>query len=88
MFRAFRIAGQNFFLPPGTPKERAQILQDAMRRTLTDPEFAKEYEKTAGDEASPLAGDALEKVIRELPREAAVVELFNKLAGADPLPAR
>jgi len=30
----------------------------------------------------------LEKVIRELPREAAVVELFNKLAGADPLPVR
>jgi len=88
MFRAFRIAGQNFFLPPGTPKERAQILQDAMRKTLADPEFAKEYEKTAGDEASPLAGDALEKVIRELPREASVVELFNKLAGADPLPAR
>ena len=88
MFRAFRIAGQNFFLPPGTPKERAQILQDAMRRTLADPEFAKEYEKTAGDEASPLAGDALEKVIRELPRETAVVELFNKLAGADPLPTR
>ena len=45
MFRAFRLAGQNFFLPPGTPKERVQILQDAMRKTFSDPEFVKEYRK-------------------------------------------
>ncbi|HEX9453954.1 MAG TPA: hypothetical protein VGA27_06325 [Candidatus Binatia bacterium] len=88
MFRAFRLAGQNFFLPPGTPKDRGQILQEAMRKTLNDSEFEKEYEKLAGDTPSVLAADALEKVIRELPRDPAVVELFTKLAGADPLPAR
>jgi hypothetical protein len=32
--------------------------------------------------------EVLEKTIRELPREVEVVELFNKLAGADPLPPR
>lgn len=88
MFRAFRLAGQNFFLPPATPKERAQILQEAMRKTLNDPEFEKQYETLAGDTPSILTADALEKVIRELPREPAVVELFNKLAGGDALPAR
>jgi tripartite-type tricarboxylate transporter receptor subunit TctC len=88
LFRAFRLAGQNFFLPPGTPKDRVQILQDAMRKTLSDPEFYQEFEKLAGDTASPLAPDALEKVIRELPRDASVIELFHKLAGADALPAR
>lgn len=88
MFRAFRLAGQNFFLPPGTPKDRAQILQDAMRKTLSDPEFSKEYQKVSGETATPLMAEALEKVIRELPRDAAVVELFNKLAGGDPLPLR
>lgn len=88
MFRAFRLAGQNFFLPPGTPKDRVQILQEAMRKTLSDPEFEKEYERLAGDTPTPLNADALEKVIRELPRDPSVVELFNKLAGADPLPAR
>jgi len=88
MFRAFRLAGQNFFLPPGTPKDRAQILQEAMRKTFSDPDFDKEYEKIAGDTPSALTAEALEKVIRDLPRETAVVELFNKLAGADPLPAR
>jgi tripartite-type tricarboxylate transporter receptor subunit TctC len=88
MFRAFRLAGQNFFLPPGVPKERVQILQDAMRKTFSDPEFSKEYQKVSGETASPLTAEALEKVIRELPRDATVIELFNKLAGADPLPAR
>ena len=88
MFRAFRIAGQNFFLPPGVPRDRVQILADAMRKTLGDPEFLKEYQKLSGEAASPLAAEALEKVIKELPRDANVVELFNKLGGADPLPAR
>jgi hypothetical protein len=32
--------------------------------------------------------EALEKIIRELPRDASVIELFNKRAGADPLPVR
>ena len=37
---------------------------------------------------TPLTAEVLEKVIRELPRDAATVEIFNKLAGADPLPGR
>lgn len=88
MFRALNPAGQNFFLPPGTPKERVQILREAMRKTLTDPEFHKQYQKLTGDEVLPLMPEAVEKAIRELPREPAVVELFNNLAGAGPLPPR
>jgi tripartite-type tricarboxylate transporter receptor subunit TctC len=88
MFRAFRLAGQNFFLPPGVPKERAQVLIDAMRKTLGDPEFANEYRKLSNEKPSPLMADALEKVIRELPRDANVIEIFKKLAGAEPLPPR
>jgi tripartite-type tricarboxylate transporter receptor subunit TctC len=88
MFRAFRLAGQSFFLPPATPKDRVQILQEAMRKTLTDPEFEKEYERLAGDTPSGLNAEELQRVVRELPRDANVVELFNKLAGADPLPVR
>ena len=88
MFRAFRLSGQSFFLPPETPKERVQILRDAMRRTLTDPEFSKEFHKLTGDDPTPLMPEALEKAIKEMPRDADVVELFNKLAGPAPLPAR
>ena len=88
MFRAFRLAGQNFFLPPGVAMERVQILRDSMRKTLSDPEFLKEYQKVSGEAPTPLMPEALEKVVRELPHDTAAVEIFNKLAGADPLPPR
>jgi hypothetical protein len=39
-------------------------------------------------DATPLMPEALEKTVKELPRDPEVVELFNKLAGADPLPPR
>jgi tripartite-type tricarboxylate transporter receptor subunit TctC len=88
MFRAFRLSGQSFFLPPETPKDRVQILREAMRKTLTDREFQKEFHKLTGDDPTPLMPEALEKAIREMPRDADVVELFNKLAGPGPLPPR
>jgi tripartite-type tricarboxylate transporter receptor subunit TctC len=88
MFRAFRLSGQSFFLPPETPKERVQILQEAMRKTLVDPEFTKEFQKLTGDSPTPLMPEALTKAIKDMPRDTDVVELFNKLAGAEPLPAR
>ena len=88
MFRAFRLSGQSFFLPPETPKERVQVLREAMRKTLADPEFSKEFHKLTGDDPTPLMPEALEKAIKEMPRDADVVELFNKLAGPEPLPPR
>lgn len=88
MFRSFRLSGQSFFLPPATPRERVQILREAMRKTLGDPEFHKEFHKLTGDDPTPLMPEALEKAISEMPRDADVVELFNKLAGPGPLPAR
>lgn len=88
MFRAFRLSGQSFFLPPETPKERVQILREAMRKTLVDPEFSKEFHKLTGDDPTPLMPETLEKAIKEMPRDADVVELFNKLAGPEPLPPR
>ncbi|HWO42166.1 MAG TPA: hypothetical protein VNO43_10220 [Candidatus Eisenbacteria bacterium] len=87
LHRAFQLAGAPFVLPPGTPKDRVEILQEAMRRTFRDPEFLKEYKKT-GDDSPPLVSETLEKTIRELPREPEVVELFKKLFGSDPLPPR
>ena len=87
LHRTFQLAGAPFVLPPGTPKERVEILQEGMAQTFKDPVFLKEYEKT-GDDSPPLAPDALTKLIKDLPRDAEVVELFKKLFGADPLPPR
>jgi len=88
LLRGFRGTGSPNILPPGTPKDRVEILQDAIRKTFRDPEFHKEFKKLAGDDAAPLMPEELEKAIRELPREPEVIGLFKKLSGADSLPPR
>ena len=84
--RAFRVGGAPSFLPPGTPSDRIKILQEAFRKAYLDPGFQKEYKKIVGNNPSPLLPEDHEKVIREVPREPEVIELFKKIAGADPLP--
>lgn len=88
MARAFRIAGTPFVLPPGTPKDRVEIIQSAFRKAFQDPEFFREYKKLTGDEPTPLLPELHDKAIREIPREREVVDVFKKLVGAGPLPAR
>jgi tripartite-type tricarboxylate transporter receptor subunit TctC len=87
MHRTFQLAGSPFVLPPGTPPDRVEVLREAMRRTLKDPEFLKDYKKT-GDDSPPLLPEELERVIKNLPREPEVVDLFKSLFGAGPLPPR
>ncbi|MBI4523381.1 MAG: hypothetical protein HY695_06160 [Deltaproteobacteria bacterium] len=88
LFRAFRLAGSPYLLPPGTPADRVQILQYAMRNTFRDPDFHKEFKKLTGDDPTPLLPEAQERSIRELPRDPTVIELFKKLTGTGPLPVR
>ena len=88
MARAFRIAGTPFVLPPGTPKDRVEVIQGAFRKAFQDPEFFREYKKLTGDEPTPLMPELHEKAVKDIPREPEVVEVFKKLVGAGPLPAR
>jgi tripartite-type tricarboxylate transporter receptor subunit TctC len=88
MVSAFRQFGSPFFLPPGTPKEQVKLLQDAMVKAFNDPAFHKDYKKYTGDEASPLMPNEMEKLVKEMPRDAEIVDLFKKLNAAGPLPVR
>ncbi len=88
MYRTFRLVGTPYIFPPGTPKAQVQIIREAMRKAYQDPEFHKDFKKITGFEASPIMPEDMEKVIRELPRDKETVELFKKLSGPDPLPAR
>ena len=88
LYRTFVGSGNPFILPPGTPKERVQILQDAMRKTYKDPEFSKEYAKITGLKAEPQMPEELERTIKDMPRDREPIELFKKLSGPDPLPQR
>ncbi|MBI4490150.1 MAG: hypothetical protein HY694_13795 [Deltaproteobacteria bacterium] len=88
MFRAFRGIGSPVILPPRTHSDRLQILQEAMRKTLRDPDFHKEYQKNLGEDPSPLMPEEQVKIIREIPRDPEIVELFKRFAGVEPLPLR
>jgi tripartite-type tricarboxylate transporter receptor subunit TctC len=88
VWRVFRLVGSPYMLPPGAPKDKVAILQDAMRKTLKDSEFHREYKKLVGDDADPLLPEELTKAIREIPRDAEVIDLLRTLSGAGPLPSR
>jgi tripartite-type tricarboxylate transporter receptor subunit TctC len=86
--RGFRVTGTPFVLPPGTPKDRVDILKEAFRKTYLDPEFAKEYRKLTADDPTPLLPENHEKAIREVPRDPEAIELFKVIAGPKKLPPR
>ena len=88
MWRVFRIVGSPYMLPPGTPKERAEILQESMRKAFKDPEFRREFFKLVGENAEPLMPEDLTKAIRDTPRDVEVVDLLKTLSGPQPLPPR
>jgi tripartite-type tricarboxylate transporter receptor subunit TctC len=88
MFRLLRGAGSPYFIGPGTPKDRVQILQAAFRKAYEDPEFEKEYKKALGDDPSPIIPEEYQTAIREIPRDQETIELYKKFSGADPLPNR
>ncbi len=54
-----------YFLPPGTPKERVQILRTAFMDTLKDPEFLSEAKKGNLD-IEPVTGEQIETIVNEL----------------------
>jgi tripartite-type tricarboxylate transporter receptor subunit TctC len=86
--RTLRLTGSPYVLPPGTPKDRVDIVQEAMRKTFKDAEFHREYRKVVGDEASPMAPEELTKAIRDTPRDPELIEWFKTFSGSAPLPAR
>jgi tripartite-type tricarboxylate transporter receptor subunit TctC len=88
VWRAFRGVGSPYILPPGTPRDRVEILEEAMRRAFKDPEFPKYFKKLVDDDPSPLGGAELTRVIKEMPRDAEILELVKKFSGAGPLPPR
>jgi tripartite-type tricarboxylate transporter receptor subunit TctC len=54
-----------YVLPPGTPKDRVEILRKAFQATLADPEFAAEAKKSRLT-IDPVTGDELERTVAGL----------------------
>lgn len=86
VWRAFRGVGSPYILPPGTPKDKVEILEQAMRNIFKDPEFPGYFRKLVADDASPLGPAELNKVIKEMPRDQETIETIRTFSGAGPLP--
>jgi hypothetical protein len=88
LFRAFQVPRWPHHLAPGTPPELVTILREAMARTFKDPEFQQDFKKLMGREPSPLTGEDVQKVVRELPRDPETVGLYKLYAEGGALPPR
>lgn len=68
-----------YSLPPGTPKERMQILRRAFQETMKDSEFLAEAKK-ANLDLDPVTGEDLERIIAEFFKlEAAVANKLKEI---------
>ncbi|HEX6435503.1 MAG TPA: tripartite tricarboxylate transporter substrate-binding protein [Candidatus Binatia bacterium] len=65
--QAHGAAVRPYVLPPGTPKDRVEILRTAFMETVKDPELLKEAAK-ANLEINPGSGEDLERNVKELLR--------------------
>jgi tripartite-type tricarboxylate transporter receptor subunit TctC len=88
MWRVFRLVGSPYIVPPGTPRDRIDVLQDAFRKALKDQEFHRDFLKLVGEDAEPLMPEELTQAIRDVPRDAEVTDMLKTLSGPGPLPAR
>jgi tripartite-type tricarboxylate transporter receptor subunit TctC len=88
LFQVFRAVGDSYVLPPGTVPERVEILREAMRKALQDPEFFERFKTSLRVDATPLFPEEQQKMVRGTPRETEILDLYKALAGHGPLPAR
>jgi len=57
--------GRPFFIAPGVPKDRADAIRTAFMKTMKDPAFLAEAEKTLG-QIDPLSGPEMQKIITDV----------------------
>jgi tripartite-type tricarboxylate transporter receptor subunit TctC len=62
---ARQVMGRPYLAPPRVPADRADALRNAFVRTMEDPEFLADAEKTQL-EITPVSGAEIEKLVKEL----------------------
>ena len=59
------ITNRPYVLPPGTPKDRVQIMRKAFTETMKDPEFLADAKKSKLD-IDPIGGEEVQKMIADM----------------------
>ena len=55
-----------------------------MGKAFKDAEFHREYKKLTGEDPDPITLEEMEKAIREMPRDAEVIDLLKNVSGGGP----
>jgi tripartite-type tricarboxylate transporter receptor subunit TctC len=62
---ARQVMGRPYLAPPSVPKDRADALRNAFARTMEDPEFLADAEKSQL-EITPVTGEEVDKLVKDL----------------------
>ncbi len=82
-----RPASAPYFVPKGIPEPALKALKEAFSKIWNDPQFAVDYKKaTAGEDAVPITGENIDRVLRSRPSDPEVLAIYKQLIGAGPLP--
>ena len=65
--------GRSLFGPPGIPTDRVKVLREGFMRMMNDPDVIAEARKK-GFEPSPISGDNIEGLIKELVQPPEVIQ--------------
>jgi hypothetical protein len=76
-----------YLVPKGIPEPALRTLTDAFNKLWKDNQFTEEYARLTGEPADPLNRDEIEQVLRQIPKDPKVLEVYKILIGAGPLPA-
>ena len=84
---SIRPASAPYFVPKGTPEPALKALKEAFNKIWNDPQFAVDYKKaTAGEDAVPITGENIDRVLRSRPSDPKVLATYKQLIGAGPMP--
>ena len=62
-------------------------LKEAFKKTWKDPQFAIDYKRRTGEPADPVAGEEIERVLQQLPKDPKIMKVYKQVIGGGPLPS-
>jgi hypothetical protein len=77
--------GSIFFVHKDIPAGALKALRDAFSKIWKDPQFIEEYGR-GGEPADPVTAEDFEGLLRNMPNDPHVFEVYKQLVGAGPLP--
>jgi tripartite-type tricarboxylate transporter receptor subunit TctC len=83
---ATRPVSSVYLVPKGIPDAALRTLREAFNKAWDDPRFKEEYERLTQEPADPVTGEEIDEILKALPQDPRVREIYKQLIGAGPVP--